>query len=409
MIKPGPDKFFFNSHAHFNKFLKFLTGFSISYLVIVFSINYCADPYGLRRYGGRVEYDRLFKAIQVNRMDPELILLGSSNVAVGLNPEHVALKNYNSVYNLGLMGANIYEKKRYFQHAASSGKLKKAIIGLEFSAFNQLRQVKPGFSESRLSSRQLQPKDFLRVYFSIRSLMLTAGKLTGGEDDWREYFDKKGALPHPKNFNIKDRKKLFATHLIQNFSSGGRVYGEYQLSPESLNHFEDLVETAQHEGVDTHIFIPPVHVTLFYSVSISEYWTTYQQWFRQVVLAHPVWDFSGCNSVTTKPFDFEPVNSNEQYYHDPLHYTLRVGNFVINRMSALETGSVPEDFGVYVTSENVSEHLKQVKQQCEQWQRENPEIVRWLESLNLKGRLVPLAEGTEADNRLLSSQKLKWD
>lgn len=364
-----------SSHS---QFLKTLTAFSIAYMAIVFGITFLTDPYGLRTYGGRQSHARLVKAIQVNRLDPEVVFVGSSNVVIGLDPEHPAFDDYETVYNLGIFGTNFHEIKQYFQHAAFNGNLEKALIGLDFYGFNKYAETKPGFSESRLKSTHMQPKDFLSLYLSLEAL-----NLIKDADKTENYFASNGTLMKFINHSAKDREDLFRKHLLQNFLEEGGIYhGQYELSDEAINDFEELVSISQQKGIDIQVFLPPLHVTLFYPSVKSAYWESYQEWLRAIVNIHPVWDFSGCNSITTIP-----INLSEQYYEDPLHFNSQLGDWIIKRMYDSKENSLPSDFGVYITSENVDSHLEQVDQQCRLWQRENPEIVEWLESLDLDQKL----------------------
>jgi len=369
------------------RFLKVFAGFSSTCFIAVFAINALLDPYGLRTSGGRINHARLVKAIHVNRLDPEFVLIGSSSVAIALSPSHKAFESYESVYNLGMLGVNFYETAHYFQHAASSSNLERALIGLDFYAFNEFRDNKPGFSEARLNSRQMPPQDFLRLYLSLEALTLVTEAHDSGK-----FFAPDGTIEEMGNFRANSREELFSKHLLQNFSLEEDMYGRYALSMEALEDFSELVSMAQQKDVDTQIFLPPSHATLFYASVMSDYWETYQQWLRTVVQFHPVWDFSGCNSITT-----QPINSSEQYYDDPLHFTPKVGNWILNRIYDIELDSLPSDFGVYVTSENVDAHLEKVHEQCDLWERRNPGIMEWLDSLNLKQELVP---PTPADSNI---------
>ncbi|NER80030.1 MAG: hypothetical protein F6K42_10690 [Leptolyngbya sp. SIO1D8] len=358
----------------YKNFLKVFTICPIIYLVIVFFINLWADSHGLRNFGGRINQSRLVKALQVNRLDPDAVLVGSSTVAIGFNPEHQAFEEYGLTYNLGMMGANFYEKYRYFQHAASAGSLQKAFFGLDFYAFNQFREVKPGFSESRLNSRRMQPQDFFRLYLSLEAL-----SLINRSDDTQDHFAPDGTIQQLRNFDKVDRVALFAKHLEQNVSEEGGMYdGEYALSQEALNDLRELISIAHAEGIEVKFFLPPHHATFFYPSKFSKYREVYEEWLRSVVAIHPVWDFSGCNTITSKP-----IESSEPYYEDPLHFTTRVGDAILDRMYSVTPENIPADFGKYVTSENIDSHLSYIEQQCILWAEQNPETLQWLASLDL--------------------------
>ena len=59
------------------------------------------------------------------------------------------------------------------------------------------------------------------------------------------------------------------------------------------------------------------------------------------------WDFSGYNSIS-----FDP-----RYFYDPYHFRNAVGDMALARIFGDDSKYVPEDFGQYVTAENIETHL----------------------------------------------------
>ncbi|WP_137455034.1 hypothetical protein [Halomicronema hongdechloris] len=343
-------------------------------MLVVLGVNAFVDPYGIRKAGGRVANDRLVKAIKVSQIKPKVVFLGSSGVARGLNPSHTAFSESRPVYNLSLLGASIYEIKRYFDYAVAHNKLEHAIIGLDFYAFNDSREVRPGFSETRLNSQYISPKDLLGIYLSLDSLNLVMNP-----DQRGYYFADDGTYEHRIQIGIE---RQFEIKLIEDFTQSEQMYWNYKFSEATIGHFQSIVESADSEGVRVDIFLPPLHATLFYSAMMSNYWPTYEKWLKRIVNIHPVWDFSGCNTITT-----EPISGEMNWFEDPSHYTEEVGDLILNKLSEAESGKSLRDFGQYVTSENVNEHLQQVRSQCQKWSNSNPNIMHWLEELNLINRM----------------------
>ena len=370
-----------------SRFLGSFCGFTAVYLVLIFLSNILVDPYGIWKNGGRTANDRLIKAIKVNQVRPKTIILGSSGVVWGLDTNSKALSKNKPVYNLGIFGANIYEVKRYFQHASLNNDLEKVVLGLDFYAFNRFRDVRSGFSESRLGVRYIDYRDLVNLYFSLDSLNLIFNPEKRGS-----YFLKTGVFP--KKINRKNIHNIFQSELIEDLSEED-LYGSYELSFSGIEDFKELVDIAGGEGADIKTFIPPIHATLFYAFITSESWSLYEHWMHEIVGIQPVWDFSGCNSITT-----EAVSVNMRNYYDASHYSYDVGNLVLNRMFNYQLESVPTDFGVYVTSDNVEEHLHQVRNQCEDWESNNPEVVSWVENIKQQASLLK-------SNRRLNTGKTK--
>jgi len=359
----------------YKNFIRFFWGSTIFLLLAVTCSNLIVDPYGINRNGGRVKNDRLVKALKVNKIQPKTVLLGSSGVARGLDPNHTALSDVQPAYNLSLMGANIYEIKRYFEHAAANSDLKTVIIGLDFYAFNSARDVMVSFSENRLGNKHLTPSDFLGIYLSLDSLNLILNPEERGL-----YFAEDGTYEHPIHLSMQEQ---FEVKLVEDFTREEQMYWDYQFSQETINHFKEIIETAHENGIEVKIFIPPMHTTLFYSAIISNYWEIYRQWIYEVVSIHPVWDFSGCNSVTN-----EPISETMQWFEDTSHYTDKSGNLILDSMFGYRGQNKPDDFGIYVTENNLENHLNQVQLQCQNWAQNNSDIISWLENLNLKRKMI---------------------
>ena len=102
--------------------------------------NIVVDPYdvfntpnflGINHSKPRKGYnDRLYKATDIIRIKPVTVLMGSSRTQQALDTNYLALENHQPAYNLGLNGINIYELRRYLQHAIANQKdLDLVIIG----------------------------------------------------------------------------------------------------------------------------------------------------------------------------------------------------------------------------------------------------------------------------------------
>lgn len=354
----------------YGRFLLVLLGFSIFYLILTFVCNLTVDPYGLWRNGGRRDNDRLIKAIKVSRIRPKTIFLGSSSIVIGLDPKHVALSNKQPVYNLGLFGSNIYEIRRYFEHSLSTNSLNTVILSLDFYAFSQYQKTAPGFSESRLGNHFGDVQDYISLYFSLDALNLVIDPSKRGA-----YLTHEGAY-HRKADPDKIREN-FESELIEDFSEKD-LYGDFKLSQSYVEDYQKIIASAKENQLETLTFVPPIHATLFYGFVTSERWSEYKSWLRSMVAVNPTWDFSGCNSITT-----QPIKPGLNTYFDAPHYTMKVGDWLIRRMLNYNADSIPSDFGVLVTSENIEEHLKKTYDDCLTWQTQNPEIVKWVDDIKV--------------------------
>ncbi|MGB3514194.1 MAG: hypothetical protein WBA93_34290, partial [Microcoleaceae cyanobacterium] len=164
------------SYRRFN--LAFL-GLAFPGLLFCGMFNITVDPYGLWDYFNfplnkikiaKDNHARLFKAIDIINIHPKTVFLGSSRTEIGLDPNHPAIVEQQTSYNLGLPGVSMYEIRKYFEHIlANQSHVQTIVIGLDFFMFNNylVNYSKPDFVEIRLGKNHIILQDFLDVTFSI--------------------------------------------------------------------------------------------------------------------------------------------------------------------------------------------------------------------------------------------------
>jgi hypothetical protein len=327
---------------------------------------------------------RLFKTVAIAQIQPRAIVVGSSRTEFGIDPSHEIFNRSRPAYNLAITGANMYEAKRYFDHAlALNPELKKAVIGIDFFMFNTLKKNAQDFREERLEKDYIIPTDWVNILFSINNFQESINTIKTSSKNPNEvgYFYSDGR--RNADFYIKQiyqsasGKDLFRTVLRRNdFLSPNDSEKVYDLSDDFLQAFSELIESCKINKIDCTVFISPSHVTQWESIRVGGMWATFEEWKREVVKITPVWDFSGYNSITS-----EPISRKMKNYFDSSHYRKEVGDLVLNRMFEVNIKEVPQDFGVWVTEDNIDRHLMEMRSQREQWAKDNREWVKMVEDL----------------------------
>ena len=370
-------------------------GSALSVILTVCSVNIVIDPYGILGISTisglnkvkpiKSQNVRLFKAVDVSRIKPEMFFLGSSRTDYGMNPSHPALKNYQSVYNLAIPGANMYEVRRYFEHAiANHPNFKKAVINIDFFMFNDFKEDTPDFKESRLEKTRLTLSDAFNSIFSIDGLIASARTVKtnfenptavgpyypNGQRDAEDTIE--------KVYQNRPFKEIFQITLKNNgfIRRANNQEKVYEISESYLKELQIIVDLCKKKGVDCQIFISPSHATHRESIRVSGVWPIFEQWHREIVKIAPVWSFSGYNSITT-----EPIRENMKNYIDPSHYRSEVGDLVLNRILKYNEDKVPDDFGVLLTPENIESYLEKVRSDREAWAKKHPDEVKLVEDL----------------------------
>ena len=116
-----------------------------------------------------------------------------------------------------------------------------------------------------------------------------------------------------------------------------------------LSDIAEIVELSEKHNFNAYFFINPTHI-IYYLQGNPYHFLLLKEKLAQVT---DYWDFSGFNSITT----------NNYYYYETSHYRTMVGGLIICKMNDCTDKEVPEDFGVYITKENVGRHIKEQKEE----------------------------------------------
>jgi hypothetical protein len=368
----------------FRRYGALATGLLLSFLVSVGGVNYLIDPYGVwqgvrvrgfnQAKSERRDEILLFKAVDVTRLRPTAIFLGSSRAAFGLDPHHPAFAADGSVYNLALYGGQPLLTRRYFEHALfNNPDLKTVVLGADFFVFSSKLEPPEGYSESRLGRTSINWTDTVNTLFSVDAFFASVRTVASNfRDPEFEPVEPLGSLTA-----IDLRREAESEGMVRRFNSSLNRYlndetrfAGYEFSEESFAHFKAIVDTCRARGIRLFVFVSPVHATMLEAVRQRGLWATYQHWKKRLADATPYWDFSGFNSITTEPIAFEMRS-----YWDASHYRKTVGNLILNWVFQIDVGEVPHGFGSYVTRDTVDAHLAAVDRAARQWQAGNQAAV----------------------------------
>ncbi|MEA5509117.1 hypothetical protein VB715_05005 [Crocosphaera sp. UHCC 0190] len=372
-----------NTYSQFN--LLFLSTLMLS-LTGVSLVNFIVDPYDIFRYHNPLEaklvkpeklnYDRLYKTIDIINIKPEVIILGSSRAKQGLNPKHPGFPTDKTVYNLGIDGSNTYEILRYLEHSyANQPNLKKVILGVDHYMFNDFYKLQDSFDENRLGKTHITATDLLNSLFSQDALIASKNtiqeNLSLSKNTQDLTYGDNGFFPHREPNDGKTQWR-FTNTINQYFG----FHKQYKLSEAHLNNFKKIVEFCRKNNIELIVFISPSHVTQWEALRVTNRWDSFEKWKRKMVEITPVWDFSGYNSITTEPIKDVMTN-----YVDNSHYTPGIGDLVLNRILSHEVNQVPQDFGFLMTPENIDAHLAKIRSDRSRWAKIQQNEVELVENL----------------------------
>ncbi|MGJ3247067.1 MAG: hypothetical protein ACFE0I_13465 [Elainellaceae cyanobacterium] len=378
-------------YQHFN--LKFVA-IALFTLFAAGLVNAAIDPYGVINVPIRSQINqlkpqqfnnvRLFKAAGIIHHRPDVVLLGSSRADLGLDPQHPALGSARQAYNLGLVGPNMHEVRRYLDHAiANQPDLKTVVLGIDFFMFNDYKQDESDFVDSRLGRHHLSIQDLLNVTLSVDALTSSYQTVRASLKSDAYYLYRDDGMRYiyqdePKG-SAEDRFK----ESMQGYLNTEGYYKRYARSDEQLLHLKAVVDLCRDRGIELKIFISPSHATQWETLHDAGLWEQFEDWKRDVVQMTPVWDFSGYTTVTT-----EPISDHMHYYWDSSHYRDKTGDLVIDRLFGDPDMNVPPDFGVWVTPDTIDTHLAQNRRDRQVWVSQNPDDLKLVRDISSESRIA---------------------
>lgn len=343
-------------------------------LLTMVGFNLAIDPYEVFRtpqFDGinsqkikKKNDERFYKAIDIIHEQPKIIFLGSSRTHLGLNPLNVYDEDGEPAYNLGLPGCRVYELRRYLEHAiVNQPELDQLILGLDFFMFTEADQSRETYREERIGKRYMSASDIQERLLSTQAVSDSFETLRQNQEDKDQphigYIRGFKPLVEPEPFSEKD----FMEWAHDSIKSGPK-----KIRPEPMAEIKQLLQIAYEHDIDVRVYISPIHAAHLESIHRSGSWDEFERWKRQIVELTPLWDFSGYYTLTT-----EPIAPGIQNFTDTSHYDPSLGEKVLDRILKDDSSEqVPKDdvfdtFGVWITPENIDEHLKKIRQDRQQW------------------------------------------
>ena len=368
----------------YNLFFLWATFLPMSFVGL---FNWSIDPYDLFNTSNflginhekikKDNNDRLFKAVDIIRLKPKTILMGSSRTKQGLNPEHPAIKNNQLAYNLAINGPNTYEVRRYIEHAiANQPDLKQVILGIDFFMFNATLQNQPSFEEKRLGKKYIIASDAVNALFSLDTFNISKKTISASlkTEERKDFYGENGFMPNRKADDGATKWRF-----EQSIKLYFELHSDYQFSQDYWSDFVKIVELCKQKNIDLKVFISPAHATQWESIQVTGKWDIFEQWKRELVKVAPVWDFSGFNSVTTE--NIKPKMSN---YVDNSHYSPMIGNLILDRIFNYSSQDIPQDFGILLTRGNIESQLDKIERDRLRWIKHNSNEVKLVQDIKTK-------------------------
>lgn len=357
---------------------------AVSAMSVLF--NFFMDPYlifGIPRTTGvnarkpAVENQLfLMKAYDALRAHPRTLIIGSSSVGLGINPESpVWPEAMRPVYNLGVPNGRPLEAYRYLQHVMVRDHPTVIILGLEF------RDVVPysGFTRPEYDSRlavtqdgtpntaleRQRTYDMLRATLSIDasvdSIDTLFGNLVGDSSDIDQ-----GGWDHRPYRHLTYLVGAYPVMVISDIHYSA-VYSSDATTVDMgpLDQVRAILDLCREQQINAIVVMDPGHADEQEIFDLSGKWPALEEWKRKLTtlvaeyankgMHVELWDFYGYDAYSTEPVP--KSHQALQWFLNPAHYTRALGDIVLRRLFVGGDNS----FGVRLFPENIENHLSDIR------------------------------------------------
>ncbi len=345
-------------------------GFFFTFIIIIASFNYIADPYGIYNSGffkdkpASGKHMRIVKAVKLQELKPVSIALGTSRTDVGINPEHPYF--IKPSYNLALSGGSLYESKLYLENVIKQGNLKQVLLVADWRMFNEINMrqtsdIERYFDKFFIYAYLINYKTLTDSYFTIKNQGAKAQHHANGQMDnsfLRSHIISSGG--HLKVMNSEE------SYYYQSFNKNNTYKST---NKNSFEDFEEIVRLCYKNGITLDIIFGPSHIRQWESFDYHIGIDVFYKWKKDVVLTvdkiakeenttpYRIMDFSVYHELTAEKVPEDPAVE-MKYHFEGSHYKEVLANIVLDR---LLDKSPYKDFGIELNVKNIDSHLENLR------------------------------------------------
>lgn len=316
--------------------------------------NILEDPYGVifGNYGdSKLEPNkRYLKSNHVlnNPKRYDSFIFGSSRVNALDPTKIIGNKYYNMTYSSGVPSAHYQDICNMLSHGLE---IENLLIGLDFEGLlyvnrlrvNDLLRKKPPsnfldkikFFTSYIA--YMPSWNYVNLYYTKASPSIDRTMVFESGITYNSYFD-----------SLSLESKIFH-HSAKRFmipSSAENLPTQIELA---INEIKNIVDIAKENNIKLQFYINPIHAKTILYLNLDAYFEALKELSKFTEFV----DFSYLNSITT----------NNLFYFETSHFNQKVGDLVIARVFNQAHPELPSDFGRYVDSNNIDQHIEFHKDQ----------------------------------------------
>ncbi|MHA2038645.1 MAG: hypothetical protein ACW98X_19595 [Promethearchaeota archaeon] len=322
--------------------------------------NYFFDPFGIFNdtsinlgyepgYEPNQHYAKMRHLINGDHLW-DSYLFGSSRVGK-INPDLIPDGNYyNMNYSEGIPSEHLVDIKILLEKGIP---VKNVIIGLDNSSY----MIRPEDHIDQIMRHRYDVSALKRFIFQIKYLcsvprLSIIKYIASSNNDSLMSFDIIGNGMQrlekvDKNIEQDIERHVNSTRfsIPKNIPLDKATEEKYMKYMEyTIQEITEIAKLSKKHNFKLFFFINPLH-KLRYLQENPYLFLVFKKKLAEII---DYWDFSGFNSVTTDNY----------YYYELSHYRTIVGDLIICRIKNCTDVKVPNDFGLFITRENVNDLIK---------------------------------------------------
>lgn len=264
-------------------------------------------------------------------------------------------------YNCWLLSGNFEDYYSYSKYIIETAHPKKLLLHISTSEIAQFdREAKGDIYEiPAVMSGASKTEEVFRFLFKNLSVSLDTITAKGedypvlesGERNLRKYYNYyKEHLDVNEYYNylMKDMVDPYLPRLTNGTKD------KTELVNSNMDYLKRIKKLCDKNGVELQVFLG----TLFIGEMVGYEGNSFYNWLTQMVeVTGGLWCFNNYNELVYNPFN----------YYNARHYYYEMGDLMIDRMSGKTTEH--EDFGVYLTKDNIAEELSRRRKETDKIRR----------------------------------------
>ncbi|WP_145999028.1 hypothetical protein [Oceanicoccus sp. KOV_DT_Chl] len=366
---------------NYKNYLYFSTFFTFILVIVIASINYRVDPYGLYRPATKFSLSRInqfhhmrtIKPLKVYQLQPNAIVIGSST-AGRIAPQHPSWETYTS-YNLSIPGITNYELLRLVQHSHATQPLMSLVIGLDFSAFlPSAPKLRRGFDDAALTNREGEISSIVtgwsrfkvhyRTLLSTTTLINSLSAILDKRTTHNTYF--------PSGNWYSGSKHIFSGIAGFKFTAKHQIELQTPYGPEQamdFSYFVELLEFCHANKINTHFILMPVHIMyleVYKHLNLMDEW---RYWHDRLIAennrlarqyqrdTYSIWGFNAAYDIVNEPL-WNNIDSTKSWFQGGVHFNPHFGKIMLNETLS---NDISPSHGIKLNKTNLATYLDQVE------------------------------------------------